>query len=56
MGYDQRNHQTYNYLVKGHISAAPAHELYISQLIRYSRACGLRIANKKATEPMVPLG
>jgi hypothetical protein len=38
------------------ISAAPAHELYISQLIRYSRACGLRIANKKATEPMVPLG
>jgi hypothetical protein len=37
------------------ISAALAYGIYISQ-IRYSRACGLRIANKKATEPRVALG
>ena len=41
--------------------AAPAYGVYISQLIRYSRACGSyqdfldRAANKEATEPRVPL-
>ena len=34
------------------IPAAPAYGIYISQLIRYSRACGSVAANKEATEPM----
>ena len=45
------------------IPAAPAYGEYISQLLRYSRACGSyqnfleRVAaNKEATESRVPLG
>ena len=46
------------------IPAAPAYEVYISQLIRYSRACGSYqefldrgfAANRKTTETRVPLG
>jgi hypothetical protein len=45
------------------IPAAPAYGIYISHLIRYSRACGSyqdfleRVAaNKELTEPRVPLG
>ena len=45
------------------IPAAPAYGVYISQLIRYYRACGtyqdfldiVCCANKEATEPRVPL-
>ena len=40
------------------IPAAPAYEVYISQLMRYYRAGGSLIevaANKEATEPRVPL-
>jgi hypothetical protein len=45
------------------ISAAPAYGVYISQLIRYSRACGSYqdfldmgvVAIKEAIEPRVPL-
>jgi len=45
------------------IPAMPAYGVYISQLIRYSRACVSyqdfleRVAdNKEATEPRVPIG
>ena len=64
--YDKRD--DFNFLVVNFpficskIPAATAYGVYISQLIRYSRACGSyqgflqRIAaNKEATEPMVPL-
>jgi len=41
------------------IPEAPEYGVYISQLIRYSRACGsyqdFIAANKEATEPKVPL-
>jgi hypothetical protein len=47
-----------------YIPAAPAYGVYLSQMIRYSRACGSYqdfldrgvAANKEATEPMVPFG
>ena len=38
------------------IPAAPTNGVYISQLIRYSRAWKRFAANKEATEPRVPLG
>ena len=47
-----------------YIPAAPAYGVYLSQMIRYSRACGSYqdfldrgvAANKEATEPRVPFG
>jgi hypothetical protein len=46
------------------IPSAPAYGVYISQLTRYSKACGsyqnfldkIAAINKEATEPRVPLG
>jgi hypothetical protein len=65
--YDKRddfNFPIVNFpFICSNIPAAPAYGVYISQLIRYSRACGSyqdfldkRVAaNKEATEPRVPL-
>jgi hypothetical protein len=48
--------------ISSNIRAKPAYGVYISQLIRYSRACGfgpdfVDIDNdNEATEPRVPIG
>jgi hypothetical protein len=66
--YDKRD--DFNFLIVNfpficsNIPAAPAYGVYISQMIRYSRACGSYqdffdkgfAANKEANEPRVPFG
>ena len=64
--YDKRDDFNFTIVnfpfICSNIPAAPAYGVYISQLIRYSKACGSyqdfldRVAaNKEATEPRVPL-
>jgi len=65
--YDKRedfNFPIVNFpFICNNIPVAPAYGVYISHLIRYSRACGsyqefldIFAANKEATEPRVPIG
>jgi hypothetical protein len=66
--YDKRddfNFPIVNFpFICSYIPAAPAYGVYLSQMIRYSRACGSYqdfldrgvAANKKAIEPRVPFG
>jgi hypothetical protein len=67
--YDKRddfNFPIVNFpFICSNISVAPTYGMYISQMIRYSRACvsyedfldrGLLLTRKLRTEPRVPLG